>query len=150
MQRQQGSRRARWLPLLVAATGIAGAAVADPAQDYMLHCMGCHGARAEGVAGKVPPLAHALARFMRSATGRSYVLRVPGAANSTLSDQRLAGVLNWVAQRFDADELSSATAPFTTEEVAAQRHTPLAAVLATRQQVLQELAASGPAPAAHY
>ena len=38
------------------------AAVASPQQDYMLYCMGCHGAQAQGVPGKIPPLAHSLAR----------------------------------------------------------------------------------------
>ena len=70
---------------------------ANPAQDYILNCMGCHGTEAQGIPGKVPPLANALSRFMRSPEGRNYVLRVPGAANSALSDQQLAAVLNWLA-----------------------------------------------------
>ena len=40
--------------------------------------------------------------------------------------------------------------PFTTEEVARVRHTPLANVLATRREVVRELAASGPAPSTEY
>jgi mono/diheme cytochrome c family protein len=75
---------------------------ADPAQDYMLYCMGCHGAEARGVPGKVPPLAITLGRFMRTPEGRNYVLRVPGAANSVLSDAQLAAVLNWLAGRYGA------------------------------------------------
>ena len=45
---------------------ISVAAHASPAQDYMLNCMGCHGTEAQGVPGKVPPLANALSRFMRT------------------------------------------------------------------------------------
>ena len=124
-------------------------AAANPAQDYMLHCMGCHGATAEGVPGKVPGLAHTLRQFMRRPEGRSYVLRVPGASNSMLSDAQLAAVLNWIAARFGAEQ-PAASAPFTEQEVAAQRHLPMAAVLAARHAVVQELAASGPAPADDY
>jgi cytochrome c553 len=35
---------------------------ASPAQDYTLYCMGCHGAQAQGVPGKIPPLADVQAR----------------------------------------------------------------------------------------
>ncbi|HLQ14176.1 MAG TPA: cytochrome c [Steroidobacteraceae bacterium] len=143
----------RWLlPVaLLGATAAAGAAArAGPAQDYALHCMGCHGASAQGVPGKVPPLAHSLVRFMNNAEGRRYVLRVPGAANSMLSDAQLAAVLNWVVAQFDADELGSATPQFREQEVAANRHTPMAGVLATRAAVLKEIAAIGPAPATEY
>jgi mono/diheme cytochrome c family protein len=138
------------IALLGAVAAVGGSAQASPAQDYVLHCMGCHGANAQGVPGKVPPLAHSLVRFMKNAAGRRYVLRVPGAANSMLSDAQLAAVLNWVVTQFDADELGSSTPRFTEQEVAANRHTPMADVLATRVAVLKEIAAGGPAPAAAY
>src|SRR5260370_15091924 len=88
-------------------------AQASPAQDYMLHCMGCHGTQAQGVAGKIPPLANALSRFMRTAEGRNYALRVPGAANSALSDRQLAAVLHWLAVKFDASAAASNLTPLT-------------------------------------
>jgi mono/diheme cytochrome c family protein len=138
------------IALLGAIAGLGDAALAGPAQDYTLHCMGCHGATAQGVPGKVPPLAHSLARFMNNADGRRYVLRVPGAANSMLSDAQLAAVLNWVVAKFDAGELAGATPQFAEQEVAANRHIPMAGVLATRAEVLKEIAAGGPAPAAGY
>ena len=123
---------------------------ASPQQDYILYCMGCHGPQAEGVPGKVPPLAHALGRYMRSPAGRNYILRVPGAANSVLSDAQLAGVLNWLAQTFDAQELPSDVPLFSAAEVTSQRHSPLPSVLATRREVIRELAATGLAPPASY
>jgi cytochrome c553 len=128
----------------------AGAARASPAQDYMLYCMGCHGAQAEGVPGKIPPLAHSLGRFMRMPAGRNYVLRVPGAANSVLSDAQLAAVLNWLAQEYSSEELTADVPMFTAAEVTALRHSPLASVLAARQEVVRDLAATGPAPPANY
>lgn len=126
------------------------AALASPEQDYMLHCMGCHGTQARGVPGKVPPLAGALSRFMRTPAGRNYVLRVPGAANSALSDTQLAAVLNWIAVTFDEHAATKPPAPFTSEEVTRLRHTPLVAVLAARSAVVRDLAASGDAPPAEY
>ena len=123
---------------------------ASPAQDYMLHCMGCHGTNAEGIPGKVPPLANSLARFMRSAAGRNYVLRVPGAANSALSDAQLAAVLNWLAVTFDPGAKPDNPAPFTGEEVSRVRHVPLVSVLAARRAVVRELAETGHAPVAEY
>ena len=123
---------------------------AGPAQDYMLYCMGCHGAQAEGVPGKVPPLAHALGLYMRTPAGRNYLLRVPGAANSVLSDAQLAAVLNWLAQTFAADELSSGVPLFSPQEVTGSRHTPLASVLAARREVIRDLATTGPAPSTDY
>ena len=134
---------------LLAVGALAGTACASPQQDYMLYCMGCHGGQAQGVAGKVPPLAGALARFMRTSEGRNYVLRVPGAANSALSDAQLAAVLNWLAATYaPADETPPAA--FSPEEVTRIRHTPLADVQATRREVVRELSASGPAPSLDY
>jgi hypothetical protein len=115
--------------------------------------MGCHGATAEGVPGKVPPLARSLVQFMRSPAGRSYVLRVPGASNSMLTDAQLAEVLNWIAVRFGGiqGDASAASPPvFTAQEVSAQRRMPMAAVQATRREVVRELAAVGPAPSENY
>jgi mono/diheme cytochrome c family protein len=139
----------RWLTGACLACIVATAA-ASPAEDYMLYCMGCHGAQAQGVPGKIPPLAHALGHYMRSAAGRNYVLRVPGAANSVLSDSQLAAVLNWVAAQFNAAELAGDVPWFTVEEVAGARHTPLVDVLATRREVVRALAASGDAPGLDY
>ncbi len=130
---------------------LAGVAHADPTQDYILYCMGCHGADAQGVPGKVPPLAGSIALFMRSPEGRNYLLRVPGAANSALSDAQLAAVLNWLAERYPPEGTRAPEgAPFTPAEVAALRHTPLADVRERRREVVRALAASGPAPPAEY
>jgi mono/diheme cytochrome c family protein len=134
-----------------AAALIVATANSNPKQDYVLYCMGCHGAQAEGVPGKVPPLAHALGRYMRSSAGRNYILRVPGAANSALTDAQLAAVLNWLAETFDGDELAQNSVPlFSIAEVTGLRHSPLPAVLATRREVVRALEATGPAPPPSY
>ena len=142
---------ARLLRLAVAlAPGAFAAAVpASPAQDYTLYCMGCHGAQAQGVPGRIPPLAGAVSLFMRTPEGRDYVLRVPGAANSALPDAQLAAVLNWLAETYGAAG-APRPAPFTVDEVTRVRRTPLADVQARRREVIRGLAATGAAPAAQY
>jgi mono/diheme cytochrome c family protein len=136
---------------VLAAAAVAPAAHASPHQDYILYCMGCHGDQAQGVPGKVPPLAGSVALFMRTPEGRNYVLRVPGAANSALSDAQLAAVLNWLAARFPpADAAARQSTAFTAAEVSELRRTPLADVKARRSEVVRALAASGPAPPANY
>jgi cytochrome c553 len=127
-----------------------GAHAASPAQDYVLNCMGCHGTEAQGIPGKVPPLANALRHFMRTPEGRDYVLRVPGAANSALSDEQLAAVLNWLAVTYDSSAASNQPAPFTSNEVATRRHQPLLSVLATRSAVVHNLSTTGPSPPPQY
>jgi mono/diheme cytochrome c family protein len=137
--------------LTLAALTAMSTAWGSPGQDYMLYCQGCHGDQAQGVPGKVPPLAGSLALFMRSAAGRDYLLRVPGAANSALTDVQLTAVLNWLAESFPP---AGATAPaperFTEAEVARVRRSPLANVTETRREVVRSLAANGPAPPATY
>jgi len=137
------------LTLALAASLFADAARASPQQDYMLYCMGCHGAQAQGVPGRIPPLAGSLSLFMRTAEGRNYVLRVPGAANSALPDAQLTAVLNWIAANYGAQG-EPPPAPFTVDEVTGVRRTPLADVQARRREVIRGLAATGSAPAAQY
>ncbi len=133
----------------LAATLLIRASLASPQQDYILYCMGCHGNQAQGVAGKVPPLAGSLALFMRSAAGRDYLLRVPGAANSALTDAQLTAVLNWLAESFPPAG-APAPEPFTVAELAKARRLPLANVQERRREVVRALAANGPAPPAAY
>jgi mono/diheme cytochrome c family protein len=144
-------RRPRAPAVAALAAAAALCAHASPQQDYMLYCMGCHGAQAQGVPGKVPPLAGSLALFMRTAAGRDYLLRVPGAANSALTDAQLTAVLNWLAESFPpADAASTRPQPVTVAEVARLRHSPLANVKETRREVVSALAASGAAPPEKY
>ena len=82
--------------------------------------------------------------------GRDYLLRVPGAANSALSDAQLAAVLNWLAQQLIPRNSRADVPKFTAAEVTASRHAPLASVLATRREVVRDLAATGSAPPATY
>jgi hypothetical protein len=118
--------------------------------NYILNCMGCHGADGMGVAGRIPSFPGSIARFMRLPEGRAYLMHVPGASNSVLSDAELADVLNWLLIRFDADDLPSEVVWFSAEDLGRGRRPALTAVRAERQAVVSRLAASGPAPAGDY
>jgi cytochrome c553 len=88
--------------LAIALVGLAAggaAAEASPETDYALQCRGCHGAEGAGVPGHVPPLT-SVATLLETPAGRAQLLAVPGVRQSSLSDERLAALLDWVAVRF--------------------------------------------------
>jgi len=122
--------------LLAAACAAAPPALTPkPQADYMLNCQGCHLPDGTGAAGKVPSLRTSLAPLARSAAGRRYLVQVPGAAQSALSDAELAQVPNWMVRN-----LSARPPPqfreFTAPEVGRYRASPLVAVRATRARLL--------------
>jgi cytochrome c553 len=78
---------------------VASAAVASPETDYALQCRGCHGPTGAGVPGHVPPLT-GVAELLATPAGRARLLAVPGVRQASLSDERLAALLGWVALRF--------------------------------------------------
>jgi mono/diheme cytochrome c family protein len=133
--------RALAAALCLLATARSHAADDGAAQDYVLHCQGCHGVDAVGVPHKVPALRETLPLLITIDEGRDFVMRVPGAASSRLSDSRLAAVLNWLAQRYGS--AGAAHREFTADEVASGRSRPLAGVRATRASVAARLAERG-------
>jgi mono/diheme cytochrome c family protein len=101
-----------------------GTASAEPfaATDYALQCQGCHGADGAGVAGRVPPLG-GVAALLATSEGRARLLAVPGVRQASVSDERLAALLAWVALRFAPPGAAPAFAPLTAEEVGRLRRT---------------------------
>lgn len=108
-------------------------------QHWVLNCMGCHTATGAGIAGKVPPLANALGYFEHLPEGREYLMRVPGASNSALSDQQLADVLNWLLTTMNGDLLPKDFKPYTAAEVAAHRRPAFDDVATIRARLIREL-----------
>jgi len=90
------------------------------ASDYALQCRGCHGADGAGVAGRVPSL-RGVAALLETSAGRARLLAVPGVRQASVSDERLAALLTWVAARFAPSGAAPAFAPLTAEGVAAGR-----------------------------
>ena len=112
-------------------------------RDYVLYCQGCHGADGFGIEHRVPALRESVARLMQTDDGREFLLRVPGAANSALSDQALAAVVNWLVTRFDPAPESLHRAEFSAAEVAAARRRPLVGVHRARLAISSRLTAAG-------
>ena len=133
--------------LLLVAVGTVQAAPAltPPAQaNYMLNCMGCHLSDGSGAPGRVPSLRHSLLPLALSAAGRRYLVQVPGASQSVLSDEELAAVLNWMVRNLSAQGVRGQFAQFTAHEVARYRATPLVEVRATRTRLLSAEPATTP------
>ncbi|MCO4876133.1 cytochrome c [Paraburkholderia caribensis] len=108
-------------------------------QHWVLNCMGCHTATGGGIPGKVPPLAHSLGYFEHLPAGREYVMRVPGASNSALSDQELADVLNWLLTTMNHEALPKDFKPYTAAEVSARRRPALSDVATVRAGLIRDL-----------
>jgi len=122
--------------LMVLACTLATAVRAyEPAVNYMLQCMGCHTADGSGEPGRVPSLRDTVLPFARLPAGRRYIVQVPGAAQSTLSDAELAALINWMIVEL-GHGTPQAFAPFTAAEVAQYRRTPLTDVRSERERLL--------------
>jgi mono/diheme cytochrome c family protein len=110
----------------------------EPRINYMLQCMGCHTPDGSGEPGRVPSIKETLVPFAASADGRRFLVQVPGASQSTLSDAELAELLNWMIQNLSSARPTSFES-FTATEVARYRRTPLVAVAAARATLIQRL-----------
>jgi mono/diheme cytochrome c family protein len=106
--------------LLIAAHG--AAAQSPPEADYALQCRGCHGPEGRGVPGRVPSLA-GVAALLETPAGRARLLAVPGVRQASLSDERLAALLAWVAAAFAPPGAATRAVPLSAEEVALYRGT---------------------------
>jgi mono/diheme cytochrome c family protein len=112
-------------------------------QDWVLNCMGCHTSDGSGIPGKVPPLRDSLGHFVSLKDGREFVMRVPGASNSALSDAELANVLNWVLGTMNAQSRPASLKPYTADEIAAHRRPALTDVARVRARLVSELRENG-------
>jgi hypothetical protein len=114
------------------------AARSDPRTDYMLHCRGCHGPDGGGNAGGVPSFRGEVGKFLSVPGGREYLIRVPGTAQSELSDARTAALLNWLVEELSPDQVPPDFEPYTEVEVARYRK-PLVDVGRVRRRLLGEI-----------
>ena len=131
------------LALVVAQAPIAAQAY-GPRVNYQLQCMGCHGASGSGESGHVPSVRNSLVAFSMVPQGREFVLRVPGVAQSSLSDQQVAELLNWMVRNLSDVPLPQQFVDYTAAEVAGPRRQPLTATIAARKKLLAELGSDLP------
>jgi len=119
--------------------------LADPQTDYMLHCRGCHGPDGSGAPGAAPSFRGQVAKFLWVPGGREYLIRVPGTAQSELSDARTAALLNWIVHEFSAEEIPADFIPYAEGEITRHRRLPLTDVVATRAALIRAIQAQASA-----
>ncbi len=108
------------------------------AQNYVLFCGGCHGDAGRGVLHKVPALAGKIGRYLHVDGGREFLIRVPGVANSQLSDAAAAAVMNLCLEKFTAPAERAGIAPYTAADIAAARRQPMLEVERVRHALLAQ------------
>ncbi len=107
---------------------------ASPRTNYLLYCSGCHLVNGEGSPPNVPTLHNELGNMMAVQEMRSYLLRVPGASHTPLSDDDLAAVVNWVLSEFNGATLPANFQPINAGEVTEARQNILADPLKYRAE----------------
>src|SRR5580692_9203218 len=109
----------------------------QPVVNYQLRCMGCHLADGSGQPGRVPSIRRSLVLFSASPEGRDYVIRVPGVAQSPLSDEDTAALLNWMAKNLSDRKVPPGFVDYSEAEVHGLRVRPLVRVSAVRARLLK-------------
>jgi hypothetical protein len=107
----------------------------QPVVNYQLRCMGCHLGDGSGQPGRVPSIRRSLVLFSASLDGRDYIVRVPGVAQSPLSDEDTAALLNWMARNLSDLELPPGFVDYSEEEIHRLREHPLVRVSAARARL---------------
>lgn len=131
---------------VAAANGAPGADTLRQAAraDYVLQCAGCHRVDGRGSTPHgIPDFRNSVGAFTHLPAGREYLIRVPGAAYSQLSNAELANVLNWLLYTFSPAQLPADFSPYTESEVAAARPRRYDDVVPVRHGLARELAALG-------
>ena len=106
--------------------------------NYQMFCQGCH--TPDGTGGKsVPKIKDHIGYFLQNQVAREYLVRVPGSANSSLNDEQLAEVLNWMILELGGKSVPTKMKYFTTKEVGNLRQAPLFEVVEYREKLVQQL-----------
>ncbi len=118
--------------------------------DYILNCGGCHGFQGVSNARLVPNLKDVVGYYLHTPEGRAYLPRLPNVAFSTLSDAKLAGVLNYLVFELGGASAPARAEPYTAAEVGQWRRQPLTEVNLSeyRRQLVETLITEYRAPAA--
>ncbi len=121
--------------------GPSDASAYQPQVNFQLNCMGCHLADGSGEPGRVPSLRRSMVMFSASAAGRDYIIRVPGVAQSPLSDGETAALLNWMARNLSDLPLPPGFIAYSAVEVQRSRSHPLSQVRNVRARLMKAAAA---------
>jgi len=74
-----------------------------------------------GLKDVVPDLHGTMGRMAADPEGRDYLVRVPGAAQAPISDEKLTEVINWMLKEFSNETLPKKFKPLTVTEVSRSR-----------------------------
>ena len=118
----------------------------QPLVNYQLRCMGCHLADGSGQPGRVPSIRRSLVLFSASPERRDYVIRVPGVAQSPLSDEDTAALLNWMARNLSDLKVPPSFVDYSEAEIHRFRDRPLVRVSVIRARLLKAAGANPPSP----
>lgn len=106
--------------------------------NYQMLCQGCH--TPDGTGGKsVPKIKNYIGYFLQNQTAREYLVRVPGSANSSLNNEQLAEVLNWMIIELGGESVPKKMQYYTANEVAKLRQQPLFEVVEYREMLVKKL-----------
>jgi hypothetical protein len=125
------------------AIGMASAVSADDhraSSNYTLYCQGCHLADATGLQDEVPRMRDFVGFFLHSPAGRDFLIRVPGVATSSLADDQLAELMNWLLVTYSNEQLPPSFEPYSVTEVAALRGNLEPNPGAARMRILRDIA----------
>lgn len=112
--------------------------------NYMLYCQGCHLADASGLENEVPRMKDFVGYFLHSQEGREFVIRVPGVATSSLPDEQLTELMNWLLLTYSKEQLPDSFEPFSVTEVSALRINLEPNPGAARMHILRDIAGELP------
>lgn len=93
--------------------------------NYLLGCGGCHGYEGISNSKLVPTLKGLVGYYLNTAEGRDYLPRLPNVAFSTLNDQDLAAVLNYLVFDLGGSSAPRGARPYAATEVGRLRKHPL-------------------------
>ena len=118
-------------------------------RDYILACAGCHGLNGVSNSTLVPSLKGLVGYYLNLPEGRAYLPRLPNVAFSTLNDEQLAAVLNYMVFDIGADSAPAGSRPYLAAEVGKWRRQPLTEVTlsAYRLRIVEALIDRYNAPA---
>ena len=137
-------KRMRWLPLLAALVPLAALPGERPRVNFLLHCSGCHQQDGSGSAENgIPNMKDRVGHFLRLPEGRAFLVQVPGTSQSALGDGETAELLNWMVLALSPNAVPSNLLPYTRDEVARLRASPLSDVPAVRASVVGRLREMG-------
>ncbi|MCL1478385.1 MULTISPECIES: cytochrome C [unclassified Marinobacter] len=114
----------------------------SPSVNYQLQCLGCHLTNGEGAPSHdIPMMKGFVGNFLKVEGGREFLIQVPGASLSALSNQQLAELLNWMLRD---DEIAGGSAPenfkpYTEQEVETNRGVMIKDLIGHRQNLIEKI-----------